>query len=388
MNIAFVLLTRGCDEPAGVERAIAVLADGLREIGHRAVLIAGGPPGVEEERDLVLLASLRFDELPRLFEDPQPVCREVREILIAHDIDVVCWADAVAGLGFLSPAAPGVRTALMVRNLRMDDHMRHSLAQRPDAVLAVSPFLIDEAAQAGMDTTGWHALPDALPTTGRAPGREERERLRRIGPVRILTRADPAKGSMELLDALPESFGRPVQLVLAETGLEPPPEVQADVVKAVRSRAAACPNVEVLHGLPWPEVQPFLAEAAVTLAPSTRPETFNDGVAASLSVGTPVVGYDFGHLPLLVGGAGRLVPLDALRPGGRQPLLTGRALEAVDFTSSGARLWRTATELLDNAVAYHAAAAQALHQVADHSPTAVAERFLRITNGSVTTDGW
>ncbi|AHH97441.1 hypothetical protein GCM10010174_06480 [Kutzneria viridogrisea] len=390
MNVAFVLLTHSSDEPAGIERAVASLASGLREIGHRALIIAAGPPRAEDEHDLVRLASLHlphpllFDDLPQLFADPEPVRREVLEILTAHDINVVCWADAVVGLGFLSPAPPGVRTALMVHFLREDDHMRRSLAQRPDAVLAVSPFLIDEAARTGLDTTGWHALPNALPSTGQAPCHDERERLRRTGPVRIVARADPYKGIAELLNALPEGFGRPVQIVLAAAAFELGRGMQTELINACRARAAAFPNVEVLPAIPWLGVQPFLAEAALTLVPSTRPETFGNVAAESLSVGTPVVAYRFGHLPVLVGGAGRLVDLDVLSGLGRSSLLTGNTLEAVDFADNAARLWQAAAELLDNADAYHAASAQALHQVSDQSSAAVAENFLRITAGSLT----
>ena len=36
MNIAFVLLTYAADAPAGVERTVAALAEGLRRLGHRA----------------------------------------------------------------------------------------------------------------------------------------------------------------------------------------------------------------------------------------------------------------------------------------------------------------------------------------------------------------
>lgn len=43
MNIAFVLLTHEPDEPAGIERALASLADGLRELGHRVLFVTAGP---------------------------------------------------------------------------------------------------------------------------------------------------------------------------------------------------------------------------------------------------------------------------------------------------------------------------------------------------------
>lgn len=247
MNVAFVLLTHSSDEPAGVERAVASLADGLREIGHRALIIAAGKPGAEDEPGLVRLDSVRlpdlllFDDLPQLFAEPESVCDEVRAVLAAHDIDVVCWADAVVGLGFLSPAPPGVRTALMVHFLRVDDHMRRSLDRLPDAVLAVSPFMIDEAARAGLDSKGWHALPNALLSTGRTPDRAERERLRRTGPVRIVARADPSKGVAELLDAFPEGFGRPLQIVLAQAGFELWPGMQEDMIEGAARAPPSCP---------------------------------------------------------------------------------------------------------------------------------------------------
>jgi iron(II)-dependent oxidoreductase len=388
MNVAFVLLTHTSDEPAGVERAVASLADGLRETGHRALIVAAGPPRADDEPGVLRLTSLTlprpllFDDLPALFEDPEPVRREVLDLLVRHEIDVVCWADAVVGLGFLNPAPPGVRTALMVHFLRVDEPMRRTLAHRPDAVLAVSPFMIDEARRAGLDADGWHALPNALLGRGTPPDRAERERLRRTGPVRIVTRADPSKGITELLDAFPEGFGRPVEIVIAEAGFELWPGMQADMIEAARSRAAKLPGVEVLPAIPWREVQPFLAGAAVTLMPSTSPETFGNVAAESLSVGTPVVGYGFGHLPVLVGEAGRLVDLDVVSGFGHLPALTGRTLEMIDFTEHAARLWEATAALLDSEEEYHAASRQAPVQVAPHSPAAVAREFLRLTAGS------
>ncbi|MFJ2211770.1 glycosyltransferase family 4 protein [Streptomyces sp. NPDC101062] len=388
MNVAFVLLTHAADEPAGVERAVASLADGLRSTGHNALIIAAGPSRADDGPDVVRLDSIElprpllFDDLPHLFEEPEAVRREVLDILTRYEADVVCWADAVVGLGFLNPAPPGARTALMVHFLRVDDHMRRTLAHRPDVVLPVSPFMIDEAVRAGLDTANWHALPNALVSRSTVPGSQERERLRRSGPVRIVTRADPSKGITELLDAFPDGFGRPVQIVIAEAGFELWPGMQADMIEAARSRAAALPDVEVLPAVPWLDVQPFLAGAAVTLVPSTSPETFGNVAAESLSVGTPVVGYAFGHLPALVGEAGELVALDVASGFGHLPALTGRALEANNFSDSAVRLWQAATHLLGDADAYHAASLQAPRQVAPHSPEAVAQEFLRVTTGS------
>ncbi|MFJ2780022.1 MULTISPECIES: glycosyltransferase family 4 protein [unclassified Kitasatospora] len=362
MNIAFVLLTHNPDEPAGIERSIASLADGLRELGHRALIVAAGPAHPADDPDLLRLTSLalprpvQYDEVMRLLAEPAAVDREVRDLLTAHRVDLVCWVDAGAGLGFLNPAPPGVRTALMVHFLRTDDAMHESLKHQPGVVLPVSDFLTGEAARAGLDTTGWQALPNALLHHSAPPTAEERERLRRTGPVRTLSRADPQKGVAELLRAYPaEGLGRPVQIVLAAAGFEFWPGMQEQVISECRALAAGLPDVEILPALPWQEVQPFLAGAAVTVMGSNAPETFGNVAAESLSVGTPVVGYGLGHLPVLTGGAGRMVELEQGPEG----------------------IWRALRELVDDPEAYHAAVGQAPRQVADQTPVAVARAFLR-----------
>ncbi|MHC3818043.1 glycosyltransferase family 4 protein [Streptomyces sp. DT9] len=363
MNIAFVLLTHNPSEPAGIERSVASLADGLRELGHHAVIVAAGPATGADGPHLLRLDSLTlprpivYDEALNLLADPEPVCREVRGLLREHDVDLVCWVDAVVGLGYLAPAPPGVRTALMVHFLRTDERMLESLAHRPDAVLTVSDFLTDEARRAGLDTEGWLSLPNALPRQGTAPPEGERERLRRGGPVRTLARADPQKGISELLRAFPHDLGRPVDIVLASAGFEFRTGMQDRVIAECRALAASLPDVSILPALPWQEVQPFLAGAAVAVLPSILPETFGNVAAEALSVGTPVVGYGLGHLPTLTGAAGRML----------------------DLVDGPERLWRATAELLDDPDAYHAAARQAPLQVAEHTPARIAEAFLRAT---------
>ncbi|WNI18830.1 glycosyltransferase family 4 protein [Actinacidiphila sp. ITFR-21] len=387
VTIALVLLTHNPDEPAGVERAVASLAEGLRELGHRAVIVAAGPATASDGPDLVRLTTLSlprpmlFDDLPRLLADPEPVRREVLGLLTGIGADVACWTDAVVGLGYLNPAPPGTRTALMLHFLRVDEPIAQSLAHRPDTVITPSPFLTGEAARAGLDTNGWHALPNALLCRTAPPAADERERLRRTGPVRILGRADPSKGIAELLRACPPDLGRPVEIVLAAAGFELWPGMQDEVLRECRALAARLANVEILPAVPWSEVQPFLAGAALALVPSTSPETFGNVAAEALSVGTPVVGYGFGHLPVLTGTAGRMVPLDVAGGFGHLPPLTGSTRKVIDFEEGAARLWRATTDLLADADAYHAAARQAPLQVAAHTPAEVAREFLRITLG-------
>lgn len=364
MNIAFVLLTHNPDEPAGIERSIDALAQGLRDLGHRVLTVAAGPATREDGGDLLRLTTLDLprpilvDEVLRLIADPGPVRREVTRLLSEHRVDLVCWVDAVAGLGYLNPAPPGVRTALMVHFLRTDAPMTESLGHRPDAVLTVSEYMIEEAARMGLDSGRWHALPNALPGCAAPPCPAQREQLRLTGPVRLLSRADPQKGVAELLRGYPRrGLGRRVQIVLASAAFEFWPGMQETVLEECGELARGLPEVELLPALPWQEVQPFLAGAAATLIGSVRPETFGNVAAEALSVGTPVVGYDLGHLSALTEGAGRMVRVE----------------------EGPERLWGRLAGLLGDRHAYHEAALRGPAQVRGNTPVAVAEAFLRAT---------
>ncbi|MEU2232587.1 glycosyltransferase family 4 protein [Streptomyces vietnamensis] len=363
MNVAFVLLTHNPDEPAGIERSIAALAVGLRELGHRALIIAAGPASAADGEDLLRLTSLTLprpaleENLTALLTDPAPVEEEVRGLLAGHAVDLVCWVDAVWGLGYLSPAPAGTATALMVHVPRTDALLYRSLEHRPGRVLTVSDFMVEELAREGVDSSNWAVVPNALMHTLTPPAPGEREALRERGPVRIVARAEPHKGIAELLKAYPAELGRPVQIVLAEAGFEYWPGMQNDVVTECRALAASLPGVEILPAVPWQEVPSFLAGAAVTVVSSTSPETFGNVAAEALSVGTPVVAYGLGHLPSLTGPAGRMTALE----------------------SGTGVLWEAATSLLNNPAAYHAASAAGPLQVAAHTPAAVAQTFLDAT---------
>ncbi|MGW7327102.1 glycosyltransferase family 4 protein [Streptomyces sp. NPDC054840] len=363
MNIAFVLLTHNPDEPAGIERSIAALAVGLRELGHRALIIAAGPATPDDGQDLLRLNSLTLprpaleDNLTELLSDPVPVEQEVRRLLAGHEVDLACWVDAVWGLGYLSPAPAGMATALMVHVPRTDAPLYRSLEHRPGRVLTVSDFMVEELAREGVDSSGWAVVPNALMHTVTPPTSAEREALRKRGPVRLVVRAEPHKGVAELLKAYPAGLGRPLQIVLAEAGFEYWPGMQNEVVTECRALAADLPGVEILPALPWPKVPGFLAGAAATVVSSTSPETFGNVAAEALSVGTPVVGYGLGHLPALTGPAGRMTALD----------------------DGPEVLWAALTSLLGDRTAYHAASHNGPRQVDTHTPASVAQTFLAAT---------
>lgn len=360
MNIAFVLLTYTPDAPAGLERSTAALMAGLRDLGHHVLMLTAAGKNPDGEPGLVELPVTLPDpatenDLLRALADPGPVEHAVREILAAHQADVVCWADTSWGLGYLAPAPAGTRTVLKMAVLRTDDLMARALAATPGRVITNSPFLISQAADAGLDTTGWAAVPNALLATTSAPEPARREDLRRRGPVRIAVRAEPHKGIAELIAAIPPGLGRPVEIALAAAGFEYWPGMQDEVFASCQAAARTAPaEVQILPPLSWRDVPGFLAGAALTIISTTSPESWCNAAAEALCAGTPVIAYGFGHVPVLAGPAGVMVP-----PG--QP---------------PAGLWSAATRLLADPAAYHAASAAAPAQVQAHTPAASAEAFI------------
>ncbi|MFE0023383.1 glycosyltransferase [Amycolatopsis sp. NPDC059021] len=359
MRVVFVLLTYAPDAPAGIERSIAALVHGLRATGHPAYVLTAGPPTDRDGTEILRLPHLTLptpateDDLLAALDRAPTVADDVRHLLSTVDADVVCWVDATWGLGFLAPH-PGIPTALMVRVLRTDTYLHQALAHCPDRVLTNSEFLITKATAAGLDTTGWQAVPNALLAPGSAPGSAAREQLRTRGPVRIVARAEPHKGIAELIDACPHALDRDVDIVLATAGFEYWPGMQHHVVADCRRRAAAHPRVRLVPDLPWRAVQPFLAEAACTVIASTSPETFCNTALEALSVGTPVITFDLGHVPTLIGDAGTVVP-----------------------TAAGAAgLWHAVNDLLAEPSGYHRASRKATGRASAHNPNLIAHRFL------------
>ncbi|WP_019632250.1 glycosyltransferase family 4 protein [Actinomadura atramentaria] len=357
-TIAFVLLSYSADVPAGLERSVAALAAGLRELGHRAVIVTAAGRASSADTDVVALDSVRLadpateDDLLAALRHPE-VADEVSALLKRLDVDIACWADASWGLGYLAPAPAGVRTALYAAVMRTDPLFDEAAAQA-SVVVTTSPFMLREAAAEGYDTARWAAVPNALLTSGKPPGAVRRELLRRAGPVRIVARAEPHKGVRELIEAIPASTRRPVEIVLAAAGFEYWPGMQDDVIDECRRAARTKPNVRVLPALPWRAVPDFFAGGCLTIISTTSPESWCNAAAEALSAGTPVVAYDFGHVPDLVGRAGVMVP-----PG-----------------RTATELWTAANSLLRDRRAYRAASRAAPGRVAAHTPSAAAAAFL------------
>jgi iron(II)-dependent oxidoreductase len=365
-TVAFVLLSYRPDFPAGIERSVAALAEGVRRLGHRPLIVAGGPAAPEDAREpcLVRLESVSLPwpatarDVEAVLADPAPVADEVRAVLGSHDVAAACWAEPLWGLGWLSPAPDGTRTALMVHKIRPagEERWRAALAAA-DVVCPASDWLAAEAGRAGYGGDGsWVTVPNALLTDPDPVTADDREQLRAVGPVRIAARADPEKGIPEFLAAIPDGWTRPVEVVLADAGFELRPGVQQDVAARCKDQASSRPDViTLLPALGWREVPPFLARAAATVICSTEPETFCFTAAEALAGGTPVVCYDFGNVPLLTGPAGLAVPAG----------------------SGPAALWDALARLLSDPAAYHRASRAALARVAPLVPQQSAATLLR-----------
>lgn len=368
--IAFCMLTYRPDHPSGIERSIAALVSGVRELGHTPLIIAAGPAfaGDEHEPGLVRLESIQLprpatnDDILNALANPAAVAAEVEKVLRRHHADVVCWGDTLWGLGYLSPTPENTTTALMAHKVRPTTEYRWQAAlAAADVVCPASDFIHDEARAAGLDVSNWSTVPNTLLVHATPPDHAQREQQRRSGAVRIATRVEPAKGLVELLDAMPDTWTRPVELVLATADFEFWPGMQQDVLDGCADSAARRSDVISLHSpLPWREVPPYLAGACATVISSVEPETFCHTAAEALSGGTPVVTFDLGNVPRLIAHdvAGRSVPL----------------------ADGPAALWTALTQLLDDENAYHAASQAAPGRVASLTPRHAAERLLRATN--------
>ncbi|WP_322768594.1 glycosyltransferase family 4 protein [Frankia sp. Cr1] len=364
-RIGLVFAPYRFDEPAGIERSIAALADGLEELGHEVTIIAAGPARQPDDRRVARLHSLQLPQLlhPDTFDAALTQASGLAAELdaIAHDrrFDLVCSMDALWGLGVLGRSR-AARTGLMVHVLTgCEPQIRAALRQQPDVVIAPSETVIDQAVACGLAAARWRVVPNALHLAGpsatsvTAPGRDARELLRREGPVRVLTRLAPDKGIVPLLEHFPAWWQRAVEVAVAEASFEYRPGMHAELRRSYHAVAGASPAVRTVPPRPWAQVRPFLAEAALVIVPSLA-ETFGLVALEALSVGTPVVTYAVGNLPALVRGAGVIVP-------------------TIDGPHG---LWLAADRLLADAEAYQKASAEGPRRAASFTPAAVAQRWL------------
>jgi glycosyltransferase involved in cell wall biosynthesis len=362
-TVAFVLVSYRPDEPAGMERAVAAMSAGLRERGHRVlILTAASQPRPDP-------AIIRLRELPVTFPCDDntlrnaaqtrraAIARELDAILTRLQADVVVYVDGLWGLGRLAAAVGHrARPVLTVHVVGHHTDLAPALAAAR-RVIAPSAAVLAEASARGYDPAAWRVVPNPLlvdPDQLDRPDAARREQLRRHGPVRIMARLGAEKGIASLLAAAAPG-SRPVQVVLASAGFEAEPGSQQALLGECRTLAARA-GADLRPALAWHQVPAFLAGAAVTIIPSAR-ETFGNLALESLSAGTPVAAYATGNLPALLDGtpAGTLVPLEAGAGG----------------------LWQAARDLLADPVRYRQACGAAYCRSRNYRSADIADAFLK-----------
>jgi iron(II)-dependent oxidoreductase len=154
VNVAFVLASYRRDAPAGMERAVAGLIDGLNLIGHNAVVLTASTDARGDPRAVPIPGlRVRFpsdDQTLRSAIDTTPGLEErIDHVLHQHSIDVACYVDALWGLGRVLTRGPA-RAVLGMHVVGHDTDLGTSLDRRPHAVIAPAPGVIADAARRGL----------------------------------------------------------------------------------------------------------------------------------------------------------------------------------------------------------------------------------------------
>ncbi|WP_433358884.1 hypothetical protein [Streptosporangium sp. CA-115845] len=279
---------------------MAVLAEGVQGLGHTPMVIAAGPTGQGDEEPFQVL-RLRSLSLPypltgealraRLAGHPE-VVDEVCGLLSQQGADLVCWSDFLWGLGVFMPAPARVATALLIHHVppvAKDPRWRQVL-ERVGTVCATDPSMVRHGAKAGWNTDKWWTLPTAVP--GRRAvvvSAQERERLRQTGPIRVIC-AQPSARLITLMRDLARGGERRVEVVSLTPDIEAPSNKQANVMAACRGLAQRRPGrFQVIRPLRWPEVDAFLAQAAVAVIVTNDSEGCCPLTASAWHAGTPAI---------------------------------------------------------------------------------------------------
>ncbi|GLZ37896.1 glycosyltransferase family 4 protein [Actinokineospora sp. NBRC 105648] len=363
MTVAFVLASYTSDAPAGMERATAALALGLRQLGHRAIIITAvrTPSDDEPDEDLIVLDSLRVtfpaddDELrSAITRSEKSIAADLRALFRRHQVDVAVYVDGLWGLGRIAPQSRA-RSVLAMHVLGHAEDLTPAL-HRADVVIAPSTTVLEQARANAYDTVGWQVVPNALLGDHQRRAGARRAQLRGVGSVRILARLGPEKNVPALLEA-GHVIERPIEVVLAEAGFE---HATGSQLAEWHRCAQAAANLHFATvrpgGLPWHRVPPWLANAAAVIVPSLK-ETFGLVALEAMSVGTPVIAFDVGNLPTLIGnGLGGVI---------------------VPHFHGEYGLWNATQRLLADPVRYTALSRAAYYRSRDYLPTTVAQTFLK-----------
>ena len=238
--------------------------------------------------------------------------------------DVVVHANGVKAALVASLATVGSRTPVVwvKHDFSWGGPLTWLLARRCRRVVAVS-----NAVAAGLDPRRVVVIP-----TGVSTPRVERRAARAalpvppgVGPVvSVIGRFHPVKGHLELVEALPALRGQVPTVHALLVGDDDPhvPDLRSEVLR----RAAELGVSEVVTVLGHrDDALHLMAGSDVVVVPTVADgragrEGFGLVAAEAMSVGTPVVAYDHGAVPEVLGGCGELVA-----PGDRAALAAALA---------------------------------------------------------------
>lgn len=362
LTVAFLLASYTPDAPAGMERATAALAHGLRWLGHRAVILTAAKqprrcPDIVQLRSLAASFPCDDDTLRRAIHHAgKHLHREITTTFDALGVDIAVYVDALWGLGRIAVQHPA-RSVLVTHVIGHDEDLVPALAS-VEHVLAPSTVVLDQARRKGYDTDGWSVVPNGLLHDHQRPDGPMREALRRQAPIRVLGRLGPEKNIPALLTEarMPEC---PAEVVVADAGFETTSGAQDAEWSRCTQAAAHSPWVHLrAGGLSWASVPAWLAEAALVIVPSVR-ESFGLVALEAMSVGTPVVCFDVDNLPALVGTGSEAGGVVVPRAHGEHAL------------------WRVADQVLSDPVRYWHLSRAAYYRSRDFRPTTVAEWFMK-----------
>lgn len=355
LTVAFVLVSYGKNEPAGMERSVASLCIGLEALGHRSLVVAAGPERADDSTGIRRLKSLQLSfpatdlQLVDKLEAASRLNQEIEEICQAESIDVLVSVDCLWGLGAYIDRVNEISLVQMIHVLGDQKRLISCLSKKPDLVLVPSRFVIEEASAQGLPTETWQVLENSLMAAPAPVSSREKVEAFSIGSVRSVCRLGSEKGPLEAIASY--SLNRGYDVVLAKAGFEPTEGSQDELYRACLSQARE--RVNVLPRLEWSEVTQFLKHACITVVPS-KAETFGLVALESLSVGTPVVAFDTGNLKNLIHDAGICVP-------------TGDGFEGI---------WSRAQGLLSDKDEYLGMVNNALEVSKSYAPETVAKKLL------------
>ncbi|NKQ55595.1 glycosyltransferase family 4 protein [Amycolatopsis sp. K13G38] len=345
-----------------MERATAALAKGLRQLGHRAVILTAAEqpqpdPDVIRLRTLAISFPCDDDALRRaIHEAGERLHREITAAFDAHAVDIAVYVDALWGLGSVA-VQHRARSVLATHVIGHDEDLAVALAS-VEHVVAPSSTVLGQAQDRGYDTDGWSVVPNGVLHDHPYPDEAARESLRRRAPIRVLGRLGPEKNIPGLVNEA-RLLKRPAEVVVADAGFETAPGAQGSEWSRCACAAAHSPWVHLRSGgISWARVPAWLAEAAVVIVPSLR-ESFGLVALEAMSVGTPVVCFDVDHLPSLVGAGPEAGGVVIPRARGEHAL------------------WKASEEVLGDPLRYRHLSRAAYYRSRDFRPTTVAELFVK-----------